>query len=150
MAGVNPITGKPGPAPSDARNGDRLQARQRVNVEVRSGHRPHPNELPCADCGHLWLRGQRRHEYDHHLGYDAEDHLNVEAVCTTCHAARDSVRKKQTHCYRGHQFTAANTIINGNGTRKCRECRREYDRGRRDAAWWRARREKKRQEHGRK
>ncbi len=25
--------------------------------------RPHPNTLPCADCGHIWFEGERRHDY---------------------------------------------------------------------------------------
>lgn len=90
--GVNKLTGRPGPAPAPARDGDRLQARQRVNVEVRHGWRPRPNDLPCVDCGHVWSEGERRHEYDHHLGYDAEHHTDVEPVCTTCHAARARTR----------------------------------------------------------
>jgi hypothetical protein len=83
---------RPGPAPAPARDGDRLQARQRVNVEVRRGWRPHPNDLPCVDCGHEWAPGQRRHEYDHHLGYAAEHHLDVEPVCTVCHRRRCTER----------------------------------------------------------
>lgn len=89
---VNPITGRPGPAPVPARDGDQLQARQRINVEVRTGRRPHPNSLPCADCGHEWSEGERRHEYDHHLGYAAEHHLDVQPVCTTCHHRREERR----------------------------------------------------------
>lgn len=85
--GVNPLTGRPGPAPQAARDGDHLQARQRVNVEVRTGRRAHPNTLPCAICGHVWSAGQRRHEYDHHKGYAAKHHLDVQPVCTTCHRA---------------------------------------------------------------
>lgn len=141
--GKNPITGRPGPAPKAPRSGDRKQARQRINVEVRSGRRPHPNTLACVDCGHLG--SDRRHEYDHHKGYDAEHHLDVVPVCTTCHAVRDSARKRQTHCVHGHEFTEANTIRAKNGTRHCRECRRAHDRNRgRDAAWWRAYRAKRR------
>lgn len=68
------------------RDGDRAQARQRINAEVKSGRRPHPNTLPCADCGHVWIEGGRRHEYDHHLGYGAAHHGDVQAVCTTCRA----------------------------------------------------------------
>jgi hypothetical protein len=86
--GVNPITGRPGPAPKPPRAGDKLQARQRVNVEVRTGHRPHPNTLPCADCGHTWAPGERRHEYDHNLGYAPEHHYDVQSVCTICHRRR--------------------------------------------------------------
>lgn len=90
--GVNPKTGRPGPAPQAPRDGDFKQARQRVNVEVRRGFRPHPNSLPCTDCGHVWRDGERRHEYDHHLGYAPEHHLDVQSVCTLCHATREAER----------------------------------------------------------
>lgn len=135
--GVNPLTGRPGPAPHPPRDGDKVQSRQRVNVEVREGRRPHPNDLPCVDCGHKG--DDRRHEYDHHLGYAAEHHYHVQPVCTLCHAARDSSKSKQTHCKRGHEYTVENTIIKVNGTRWCRECRKAFDKNRgRDAAYWRA------------
>lgn len=71
--GVNPATGRPGPAPHPPRDGDKLQARQRINVEVRTP-------------------GERRHEYDHHHGYGAEHHYCVEPVCTKCHRARNDQR----------------------------------------------------------
>ena len=90
--GVNPATGRPGPAPNPPRSGDRKQARQRINVEVRTGRRPHPNTIPCADCGHVHWPGERRHEYDHHRGYAARHHYDVQAVCTTCHARRARAR----------------------------------------------------------
>lgn len=85
---VNPVTGRPGPAPNPPRSGDKEQARQRINVEVRTGRRPHPNTLPCTDCGHVWSVGERRHEYDHHHGYEPAHHLEAEAVCTKCHRRR--------------------------------------------------------------
>jgi hypothetical protein len=40
----------------------------------------------------VWAPGERRHEYDHHLGYAAEHHGDVEAVCTVCHRARVDAR----------------------------------------------------------
>lgn len=89
---INPKSGRPGPVAAPARDGDRKQARQRVNVEVRTGRRPHPNALPCTDCGHVWAPGERRHEYDHFRGYGAAHHLEVQSVCTTCHAAREQQR----------------------------------------------------------
>lgn len=141
--GVNPVTGRPGPAPNAPRDGDKVQARQRINVEVRNGTRPHPNTLPCVDCGHVHRLGERRHEYDHHLGYAAAHHLDVEPVCTTCHAKRDSAKKMATHCVRGHAFTPTNTYVKTNGTRACIECRRAHDRGRHDAAYWKAYRERR-------
>lgn len=33
-------------------------------------------------------------------------------------------RKLLTHCYRGHEFTALNTMVDGDGKRHCIECRR--------------------------
>lgn len=124
-----------GPPPNPPRSGDKKQARQRINVEVQTGRRANSNDFPCVDCGHFG--GDRRHEYDHHLGYDAKHHGDVEPVCTLCHAARDSARKAQTHCIHGHEFTTENTIIHKNGTRHCRECRRAHDRKRRSASYWR-------------
>ena len=94
--GVNPITGRPGPAPKPPRDGDRVQARQRINVEVRTNRPPHPNTLPCVECGHRWAKGERRHEYDHHKGYAAEHHLTVEPVCTKCHRRRCETRGELT------------------------------------------------------
>lgn len=74
------------------RDGDVRQARRRVNYLVEQGRIPRPNDLPCTDCGHIWSLGERRHEYDHHVGYDAEHQLDVEPVCTTCHQRREETR----------------------------------------------------------
>lgn len=138
---------KPGPKPMPPRDGDKQQARQRINVEVRTGYRPHPNTLPCADCGHIWRAGERRHEYDHHKGYAPEHHYDVEPVCTLCHANRDSARKAQTHCIHGHEFTPENTIRYKTG-RQCRTCTQAYDRSRRDAKFWRDYRAKRKMKNG--
>lgn len=85
--------GKPlrsGPAPQAARSGDKRQARKRVNQMVLWGRLARPNDLPCYDCGH---RGADRcHEYDHFLGYSAEHHLAVQAVCSVCHHRRAAER----------------------------------------------------------
>lgn len=135
---------KYGPDPHPPRDGDKTQARQRINVEVRTGKRLHPNSISCVDCGHIWQLGERRHEYDHHLGYAAKHHYDVESVCTTCHASRDSAQKKKTHYVHGHEFTPENTGHKTNGTRFCRQCRRAHDRNRRGAAYWREYRRKKR------
>ena len=81
---------------SPARPGDKKQARRKVNLEVRTGRWPHPNTLPCVDCGHLWFEGsKRRHEYDHFLGYDSMGHLKVEAVCQACHLIREGMRLRE-------------------------------------------------------
>jgi hypothetical protein len=87
---------KPRPTPGrsfvPARDGDAAQARRRINYFVEAGLIPHPNELRCSDCSHQWTEGDRRHEYDHHLGYAAEHHEYVEPVCTSCHARREADR----------------------------------------------------------
>ncbi|MFF5261307.1 hypothetical protein ACFY4C_20385 [Actinomadura viridis] len=64
-----------------------------MNYLVDAGLIPDPNELPCVDCGHVYTPEQRRHEYDHHLGYAPEHHEDVEPVCTTCHHAREAERR---------------------------------------------------------
>ncbi len=94
-------TYKPRPRPQPgrryvaARDGDQKQARGRVNYLVRAGLIPDPDDLSCTDCGH---KGKdKRHEYDHHLGYIAEHHENVEAVCTTCHHDRAAQRGESWH-----------------------------------------------------
>lgn len=144
--GVNKLTGRPGPAPIQRRSGDKRQARALVNRAIRRGEIANPNTLPCTDCGHQGA--DRRHEYDHHLGYEAEYFLAVQAVCTICHAARDSAKKNATHCLRGHEYTTENTITKKNGTRQCRQCTQAKDRGRRDAAYWRAYRQKRKAANG--
>lgn len=138
-----PKIGRMGPPRHDPRDGDKRQARQRINVEVRTGRRPHPNMFPCSDCGHIWKRGERRHEYDHYLGYAAEHHYDVQPVCTKCHSMRDNIRANATHCIHGHEFTKKNTIVVSNGTRRCLECRRVKDRKRHNAEYWREWRKRK-------
>lgn len=135
---INPLTGRPGPAPSPARDGDKKQARRRINLEVRSGRRAHPNKLPCWDCGHEWQEGERRHEYDHFLGYGAKHHLDVHAVCSVCHRRRAYRRgeanaehliaankarsaRRRTHCSLGHELE-----LMRDGRWRCRTCRLAY------------------------
>lgn len=80
-----------GPRPS--RDGDKQQARNKVNREVTKGNLPRARDLPCTDCGHLG--GTLRHEYDHYLGYAAIHHLSVQCVCVPCHIKREQKRRIQ-------------------------------------------------------
>lgn len=73
------------------RDGDKLQARRRVNHLVDMGLLPRPADVPCVDCGHQG--DDRRHEYDHHLGYAVEHHEHVEPVCAPCHHEREKLRQ---------------------------------------------------------
>lgn len=127
----------PGPDATPSRDGDKRQSRMKVYREILNGRLPHPNTLPCVDCAHVWKEGDPRHTYDHHKGYAAQYHIDVVAVCSMCHAARDNPKKKQTHCVNGHEFTPENTFVRkADGTRSCRKCgnacnlRRYYERKR--------------------
>jgi hypothetical protein len=42
-------------------------------------------------------------------------------------AAIAARQRAQTHCARGHEFTGANTIIDGNDNRHCRTCHSDAD-----------------------
>ena len=75
-----------------ARDGDKKRARWVISNLIKLGRLPHPDALPCADCGHVWRRGESRHEYDHHLGYDLVHHADVQPVCSHCHHAREAGR----------------------------------------------------------
>jgi hypothetical protein len=68
-------------------------AHNAVRRAVAKGVLLPPNLLACVDCGHVWIENERRHEYDHYLGYDKENWLDVQSVCTTCHADREKVRR---------------------------------------------------------
>lgn len=72
------------------RDGDKRQARRRVNFLVDMGLLPNQNTVPCADCGNIGIA--TRHEYDHFKGYGSEHHETVEAVCSTCHHKREKLR----------------------------------------------------------
>ncbi len=93
------------------RDGDKKQARARVNHAVDVGRLPDPNSLPCVDCGHEY-DGRRRHEYDHHMGYSAEHQFTVQAVCSVCHKCREVERamaenKLPTNAKLGHEQVTA-------------------------------------------
>jgi len=81
---------KPGPKRITNRDGDKRQARKRVNQEVKIGNLPNPNELACTDCGHIG--NDKRHEYDHYLGYSEEHFFDVEPLCSRCHIHRAFTR----------------------------------------------------------
>lgn len=75
------------------RDGDRKQARRRINYLVEQELIPHPNDLPCLDCADEVFSGRYRHEYDHANGYDGENQLYVEPVCSRCHRNREDARR---------------------------------------------------------
>lgn len=72
-----------GPARKPLIGDDRKRARRLVNVEVRTGRRPNPNDLHCVKCGHKGP--DRRHEYHHHCGYAPERVFDVMPLCSKCH-----------------------------------------------------------------
>lgn len=78
-----------GPMPFPERDNDSRQARAKINLLVRTGRLPKPNNIPCIKCGHKYTKGSRRHEYHHVYGYSAGKHLIATPVCTKCHHAID-------------------------------------------------------------
>lgn len=103
-------------------------------------------DLTPDGYGRFWARGKNvaahRWSYEHFVGPIPEglqiDHLccvrrcvnpaHLEAV--TC---RENLHRgdtlnarnaRKTHCKHGHEFTEANTLINSDGERVCRACRR--------------------------
>lgn len=70
---------------------EKRRARRLVQSRVRRGTLVDPKSLKCMDCGHKG--DDRRHEYDHYLGYATEHHASVQAVCSRCHSQREKARK---------------------------------------------------------
>jgi hypothetical protein len=79
-----------------SRDGDKNQARAKVNYAVTCNKLPHARNVPCFDCGHIG--SDRLHEYDHYKGYDAINHLEVECVCVPCHVKRGRDRINSSKC----------------------------------------------------
>lgn len=70
-----------------ARDGDKKQARRRVNHMVDVGLLPNPNDLPCSNCNNK--NESKRNEYHHHNGYSPEHHEDVVVLCTYCHSREE-------------------------------------------------------------
>ena len=111
-----------------ARSGDKGQANGRISYLVSIGKLPRPSNLVCHDCGHIGK--DRKHQYDHFLGYAAEHHECVQPVCTKCHRNRAMRRGEGTNpprrpraklCKRGH---AKEELSDGKW--HCRKCRLAY------------------------
>jgi len=74
-----------------SRDGDKKQARRRINYLVEAGLVSHPFLLPCSVCGHSYSKKwgdcrPKRHEYHHHKGYSPESHEDVIVLCSGCHS----------------------------------------------------------------
>ena len=102
-AAVSHATGPRAPP----RDGDRQQARRSIRSAIQRGDRPHPDALPCTDCGHVWQPGRPHHQYDHYLGYSPVHHLDVQAVCTRCHYNRTIARGERGPRLRARRPSAA-------------------------------------------
>ena len=88
-----------------ARDGDKKQARRRVNHLIQIGLLPNPNALACSKCGHVGA--DRRDEYHHHLGYSVENQEKVVAVCTICHAAEERTWERRDRNEKGYFYGPA-------------------------------------------
>ncbi len=124
------IRERPGPDRLPPREGDKSQARHRVNLNVRNGDWPKANEFPCKDCGHIYIPGGVDHEYDHCLGYGKDHHEVVDTVCASCHKKREWSRGKYANrksrsgrefCQYGHRM-----VREKDGGWRCHDCRIAY------------------------
>ena len=50
-----------------------------VNRAIKKGYLADPKSLPCINCGN------QAENYHHHLGYDRNHWLDVQALCKKCH-----------------------------------------------------------------
>lgn len=80
------------PRPRYAEPIAKRRARRLVQMRVRRGSMPHPNDVPCADCGRARVVDGPRHEYDHYAGYEGDAAGMVQSVCKDCHAERGRQR----------------------------------------------------------
>lgn len=87
----------------ETRDGDKAQARYRVNYLVATRQIPPANTVPCTDCGQVWQHGLPRHEYDHFKGYGSENQLSVQSVCQPCHRLREERRGAIPRRKRGYR-----------------------------------------------
>ena len=103
--------------------------------------------------GHFWHDGvaarAHRWAYEHFVGPIPEG-LQIDHLCRVRHCVRpdhmepvtnriNTLRgnapaiagareRSKTHCKRGHPYDEENTSVEGNGSRKCRACRRDQSR----------------------
>lgn len=71
---------------------EQIRAHRLIQNRVHRGTLPPPGDLPCSDCGHGG--SDRRHEYDHYLGYGPGRNDKVQVVCSLCHAQRHKERRQ--------------------------------------------------------
>lgn len=71
---------------------EQRRAHRLIQMRVLRGKLENPNLISCMDCGHTG--SDRRHEYDHYLGYEGINREMVQAVCTLCHVDRHKERKQ--------------------------------------------------------
>jgi len=74
------------------RDGDKRQAKSRINHDVNLGLRPNANDLFCSICGHKG--DDRRHEYHHIQGYSELHHYDILPLCSKCHHKEHSNGKQ--------------------------------------------------------
>lgn len=97
-------------------------------------------------AGHVAVKLPSRREYVHrlvaaafigppkpgqevrHLNNVADDNRAENLAWGTRSQNVLDLRSKRTRCPHGHEFTIANTYIQTNGWRRCRECKRGYRR----------------------
>ena len=77
---------------SAPRDGDSGQAKHRVNYRVDIGLLPPADSLPCSRCGHIG--SDKKHNYHHDQGYQANHHLSVIVLCVGCHRSTHGATRR--------------------------------------------------------
>lgn len=79
-------------------------------------HRHYGKAAKCEICGAT--NPDKRYEWANVSGEYRRERSDFRELCQSCHKKHDHGNK----CKRGHEYTAANTYIRGDGNRQCRAC----------------------------
>jgi NMD protein affecting ribosome stability and mRNA decay len=110
-----------------ATDGNKRQARRRIGHLVEHGKIPPASSLMCKDCGAAAC------DYDHHLGYGATHHEDVEPVCKDCHVNREISRGNHFK-FRAPWCSKCGIEPRARGQRYCKAHHNEMERERRKTA----------------
>ena len=89
-----------------------------------------PDHLDCVTQQENWMKGNGREALKKANEALPPGELQARAHRASLRAAE--IKRAQTHCKRGHEFTPENTSVRERGTRGCRTCERRKQQEARD------------------